>query len=100
MRLVMVDASWSGLATTLITVVVGGLIGLAGGWLGPWLLERRKEAAEKKRKRAEKFEELVAAVYDFDHWNENFRRSTVFGEQQISTVSPFHKLQAIFHNST
>ena len=40
--------------STLISVVIGGLLGLAG----PLLLERRKEAVEKKRRCAEKFEEF------------------------------------------
>jgi hypothetical protein len=53
----------SSLAATLIPVVVGGIIALAGGWLGPWLLEGRKEAAEKRQRRRQKFEELVATLY-------------------------------------
>jgi hypothetical protein len=35
---------------TLVPVIVGGLIGLAGGWLGPSLLERHKEKTEGRRK--------------------------------------------------
>jgi hypothetical protein len=57
----------AGILSSLAPVVVGGLIGLAGGWLGPWLLEGRKQAAEKKKKRAEKFEELVAEAATGSH---------------------------------
>jgi hypothetical protein len=64
----MADASAPDLFGTLVPVVVGGLIGLAGGWLGPSLLERRKEKAEKKKLRAQKFEELVGAVVEHYHW--------------------------------
>jgi hypothetical protein len=52
----------------LISVVVGGIIGIAGGLIGPLMLERRKEASEKKKKRAEKFEELVGAVVEHYQW--------------------------------
>jgi len=64
----MADASAPDLVAVLAPVVVGGIIGLAGGWLGPWLLERRKEKADKKKRRAEKFEELVTALFEYEHW--------------------------------
>jgi hypothetical protein len=80
---------------TLIPVIVGGLLTLAGGLIGPWALERKKEAAEKRKKRAEKFEELVAAVYEFDHWIDKLKRVYAFGETGEYGVSPFAKLHAI-----
>jgi hypothetical protein len=67
----------------------------AAGWLGPSLLEHRKEAAEKKKRRAEKFEELVAAIYEFDHWLDRQNDIIVHGEQGTIEVSPFAKIQAI-----
>lgn len=91
----MTDASSSGLAATLIPVVVGGLIGLAGGWLGPWLLEQRKEAAEKRQRRAQKFEELVAALYEFDYWIESLRKVQAYGQDLPPEVSPLGKIEAI-----
>jgi hypothetical protein len=54
------EAAWVGLLGT----AIGGAIGL----LGPWLLQRRREAEENRQRRAAKFEELVAAIYEFDHW--------------------------------
>lgn len=36
--------------------------------LGPYLLEGRKQEAERKKKRAEKVEELIGALYEHDHW--------------------------------
>jgi hypothetical protein len=90
----MADASPSLLAT-LAPVVVGGVIALAGGWFGPWLLERRKEKAEKKKRRSEKFEEMVGAVYEFDHWVETERQIRVIGKEGlIQGVSPFAKVRA------
>ena len=80
---------------TLVPVIVGGVIALAGGWFGPWVLEGRKEKAEKKKRRAEKFEELVAAIYEFDHWLDNERTRGLGGSTSPPEVSPFAKIQAI-----
>ena len=44
---------------TLLPVIVGGLIGLVGGFVGPWFLQKAKEGSEKKKHRAEKFGELL-----------------------------------------
>ena len=44
---------------TLLPVIVGGLIGLVGGFVGPWFLQKAKEGSEKKKHRAEMFEELL-----------------------------------------
>jgi hypothetical protein len=76
-------------------VLLGGLIGVTGSLLGPWLLEGRKEAAEKKRRRAEKFEELVATVYEHEHWLDTMKNIRLFGYQDRTVVSPFAKIQSI-----
>jgi hypothetical protein len=87
----MADAAWLGLAGT----VVGGLIGLAGGWLGPWLLERRKEKADKKKRRAEKFEELVGAVVEHYHWITAKQFLVIAGQGSEPNPSPMIKIEAI-----
>jgi hypothetical protein len=43
----------------LVSVIVGGMIGLAGGLVGPPFLHRLQVKAEKEKRRAQKFEELV-----------------------------------------
>jgi hypothetical protein len=60
----MAEPSSPSLLVTLVPVIVGGAIALAGSWLGPLFSDRRKEAAEKRQRRSAKFEEMVAAVYE------------------------------------
>lgn len=83
---------------SLAPVIVGGLIALGGVILtgiitfGAKIFENR--AANKKRL-GEKFEELVAAVYQYDHWIDNLRRIKAYGEQGTMEVSPMSKIEAI-----
>jgi hypothetical protein len=91
----MADASAPDLFGTLVPVVVGGLIGLAGGWLGPSLLERRKEKAEKKKLRAQKFEELVGAVVEHYHWITAKQFLVISGQGSEPNLSPMIKIEAI-----
>lgn len=80
---------------TLIPVIVGGLIGLAAGLIGPWFLESRKQEAEKKKKRAEKFEELIAAIHEHAHWLDTARSVRIFGSDKELGVNPITKALAI-----
>jgi hypothetical protein len=79
----------------LLPVVVGGLIGILSGLVGPYFIQREKDAADKKRKRAEKFEEWVGAVYEYDHWIDTIRGIRVAGLDGEITMSPFAKIRAI-----
>jgi hypothetical protein len=89
------DASCSGLVATLIPVIVGAVIGLVGGWVGPWLLEGRKERADKKKRRAEKFEELVTALCEHKYWLETMEQIWVFGRDEKPSIPPFARVHAI-----
>jgi hypothetical protein len=91
----MADVSSSGMLATLAPVIVGGVIGLAGGWLGPWFLERRKEKAEKKKLRAQKFEELVGAVVEHYHWITAKQFLLIAGQGREPNLSPMIKIEAI-----
>jgi hypothetical protein len=84
--------------TSLWPVVVGGLLtGLfALGGIGVGLVRTaRRDAAQERRetrkRRADKFEELVAAVYEYDHW----LKRIVSGSDEPKTMSPFAKVQSI-----
>jgi hypothetical protein len=91
----MADAQSSGMLATLVPVVIGGVIALSGTWLGPWISERHKEKQERKKINASKFEELVAAVYEFDGWLDKERDANFANEASKQGMSPFAKLEAI-----
>jgi hypothetical protein len=90
----MADAS----DASLWPVVVGGLLAIAGGLVGVVATAIRDAAQtrhEKQKRRADKFEELVAAVYEFDHWVDSCRLRDVSGEDIPPSVSPFARIQSI-----
>ena len=95
----MADAALLGLAGT----VVGGAIAVVSGWLGPWLIEGRKERAEQKKRRADQSEDLVGAFYEFDHWltlSEVSRSGELIASQQCRHSRKYKLLpQRIFRNS-
>jgi hypothetical protein len=72
-------------------VIGGGLIGSAATIMRDML--QFKE--ERQRRRAEKFEELVKAIYEFDHWADIERNRALGGAAPDPSVSPFAKIQAI-----
>jgi hypothetical protein len=84
--------------TNLLPVVVGGALSMGGIGIGlvvalvrDWI--SRKE--ERRKLRADKFEELVAALYEFDHWVDTARTRALGGAAPEPSVSPFAKIQAI-----
>jgi hypothetical protein len=79
----------------LVPVIVGGLLAIAGGAVTTVLLHFMRIKTEKKNKRAEKYEELVAAIYEYDHWLDKKKSIRVFGEEGELAPSPFAKLHAI-----
>jgi hypothetical protein len=93
----------AGADTSLWPIILTGLFTLGGslGGIGVGLVgAARREAAQERRdakkRRADKFEELVAAVYEFDHWLDGIRQRDAFGRENVpDTVSPFAKLQSI-----
>jgi hypothetical protein len=79
----------------LLPVLVGGAIGIVGSFVGPFFLQRLKDAADKKRKRAEKCEELVGAVVEHLHWVAAMRYFFISGQGSQPALSPITKIQAI-----
>jgi hypothetical protein len=79
----------------LLPVLVGGAIGVIGSFVGPFFLQRLKDAADEKRKRAEKLEELIAAVTEHYHWVGATRYFIISGQGSEPTLSPITKIQGI-----
>jgi hypothetical protein len=83
---------------SLAPTIVGGLIAIGGtivGIAGSTLIFLLQTRAEKKKRREEKFLDLVAAVYEHDHWLDTLRRTYVVELEGEIKVSPFAKIQAI-----
>jgi hypothetical protein len=89
--------------TSLWPVVVGGLLtglftlgGIGAGLVASSRRDAAQERREAKKRRADKFEELVAAVYEFDHWLDGVRRRDFYKAESVPrTASPFAKVQSI-----
>ena len=85
--------------TSLWPVIVGGLLGMSGtmvGVIGATIRDAAQQRHEKTKRRADKFEELVAAVYEFDYWLTLTRQRELQKIEGITeTVSPFAKVQSI-----
>jgi hypothetical protein len=71
-----------------------GLFALGGigvGLVGTARRDAAQERRETRKRRVDKFEELVAAVYEYDHW----LKRIVSGSDEPKTMSPFAKVQSI-----
>jgi hypothetical protein len=79
----------------LLSVLVGGAIGIVAGVVGPYFIQRVKEKADKRQKRVEKFEELVASVAEHYHWIGALRFFAIAGQGNLPTLSPITKIEAI-----
>jgi hypothetical protein len=79
---------------TLVPVVIGGAIALAGTWLGPWISERHKEG-KRKGKRVHSSSRSWWRPSTIDHWLDKERDANLGGDYVAQGVSPFAKLEAI-----
>ncbi len=76
-------------------VVIGGALAVGGSAATQWYLHTAKATDDRRRLREQKLEELIALVYEHDHWMDNLRVINVFGKDERKTISPFSKLNAI-----
>lgn len=84
--------------SSLTPTIVGGLLVIGGGiigLIGPAIRDTLQFHEERRRRRAEKFEELVKSIYEFDHWVDTERTRALGGAAAEPSVSPFAKIQAI-----
>jgi hypothetical protein len=87
-------------ATTVSLIVgsmalVGVLVGAGVTNRVNYLIAVRKEAQDKKRKREEKFEELVSAVIEHNQWFGALRFFAIAGQGSLPYLSPMTKIEAI-----
>jgi hypothetical protein len=80
---------------SLIPVIVGGLIGLAGGIAGPPLSHWLNEGSANRKKRAEKLEEMICHIHAFEHWLDVQKNIRVFGEIDNREPTPLPRAQSI-----
>ncbi|PSO19534.1 hypothetical protein C7G42_14895 [Bradyrhizobium sp. MOS003] len=71
------------------------MAGTAAGSVVTIIREIAQHRRDAKKRRADKLEELVAAIYEFDHWLECERNRKVYGEDIPATMTPFAKVQSI-----
>ncbi len=83
------------LISILAPVAVGGVIGIAGSLIGPPVLELCKQVAEKKKKKAEKLEELIATLHEFDYWMYASESAILRRRAETAPIRPSGKVQAI-----
>jgi hypothetical protein len=79
------------------SVIVGGAIAIAGGLATQILLEYLKQRSEKRKKKAEKLEELVSLIYEHHHWIQHLYEVKVQGKTGEISLTRFAKIEAITH---
>lgn len=79
----------------LAPVVVGGLIGVLGGLVGPPLAYKLGQKAEFRSRRREKLEELILTLYEHKQWLDDRVLIRVFGEVDDRLPSPLPKALTI-----
>jgi hypothetical protein len=76
-------------------VLVGGLIGIAGGVIGPTMLHLMQTKERDHRLRADKFQEIASTVLETQVWLDNVRDDKLWGKEVRPGVSPITKVYAI-----
>jgi hypothetical protein len=69
----MADSSFMPAIIGLVGTSIGVILGLGGGLTTQLLLEHLRQRSEKKKKKAEKLEELVAVMHEYQHWLSKLR---------------------------
>lgn len=79
----------------LLSVVVGGVVAAGSGGAAQWLLHRQKVKDDDRKRRAAKLEELVSAIYEYDHWLDAYRQMYMFGHEHTLTATPYWRVYAV-----
>jgi hypothetical protein len=65
----------------LLPVIVGGLLAVLGGAVGPFISNFLTARNAERSKRLERFEAMFTSIYTHDHWLDNKRNVIAFGEK-------------------
>ena len=74
-------------------VLVGGLIAIAGGFLGTWFTQKLITAKEEASLKLKKIEELLAAANECDHWLDEYKNSRIGDDLYSIGHSPLAKVK-------
>ncbi len=80
-----------GAAISIVSLLIGALL----NHLTSSAQHRRQQLAEKAKRRAEKFEELIAILYEHKQWLGTIRGIRLLGYNRDETMSPMPRAEAI-----
>ena len=80
---------------TLLQVIIGGVIGLLVGLIGPPLSHLLNAGTDRRKKRAEKLEELFGIIYAHRQWIESLEQIRMFGKPDTQPIDPLPRTIAI-----
>lgn len=63
--------------------------------VAPIVQEHRREAAELKRKKGEKLEELLTAIFECDRWEQARRNENLFGVAGVEVINPLPRVDML-----
>jgi hypothetical protein len=69
-----------------VPLVIGTVIGFAGSAWTQWYQHELKAADDRRSRLADKLEQMIAAIYEHEHWLDEMGNARVFG---TGTTDPF-----------
>ena len=79
----------------LVPVILGAIIGVAGGLVGTTYAHRLSNGQAKTAEKKEKLESLVSEAYEIKIWLKKQENYSLWGSDQVLERSPISKIKAI-----
>lgn len=89
------EAAETSVWTILLPVLVGGVLATIGGAVGPTLSYLFVARSTKIAKTEQRFEDLLSAIYEYDHWLDHRRNQVAYGQEMALAAPPISKAIAI-----